>query len=348
MQRYAFFDSEDGDRVYSAEDWARIFRRMARDGYVNEEGEELEVTATDPVTLGVRVGLGAAWIQGRIYQIYDSAETLTLPDADLDNPRIDRIVVRLDYGDRLITVAVKEGTPEANPAPPALTRDSSAYELSLAQVYIAPAVTSISNADITDERDDKNLCGRSYSVVNREIPRGLISMWSGAISDIPESWALCDGNNGTPDLRDRFIVGAGSSYEVGDTGGTDNVTLTENQIPQHTHGSGTLSTNSTGTHRHGSGSLSTSSAGNHRHKVSEVPDTGVVAKEGDGSYNSQAKTKTDIYTEYAGDHTHSISGYTSYAGSHSHTVSGDTSSAGGGEAHENRPPYYALAYIMKI
>ena len=201
----------------------------------------------------------------------------------------------------------------------------------------------------TAEQNAKQYTDEQISLVTESaVPSGVITMWSGSLTSIPSGWALCDGQNGTPDLRDRFIVGAGSSYEVGDTGGTDNVTLTENQIPQHTHGSGTLSTNSTGTHRHGSGSLSTSSAGNHRHKVSEVPDTGVVAKEGDGSYNSQAKTKTDIYTEYAGDHTHSISGYTSYAGTHSHTISGDTSSAGGGEAHENRPPYYALAYIMKL
>ena len=173
MQRYAFFDSENGDRIYSAEDWARIFTRIAKDGYVDGEQEELQVTATDPVTLGVRVGLGAAWVQGRIYQIYDSPETVTLPDADLDNPRIDRIVVRLDYGKRLIEVAVKEGTPATSPTPPALTRDSSAYELSLAQVYVAPQVTSVSDSDITDEREDEELCGESYSLVNRPLEEDL-------------------------------------------------------------------------------------------------------------------------------------------------------------------------------
>ncbi|MFD2704090.1 hypothetical protein [Salibacterium lacus] len=173
MQRYAFFNSEDGDRVYSAEDWARIFSRIAKDGYVDGEEEELEVSATDPETLGVRVGLGAAWVQGRIYQIYDSAETLSLSDADLDNPRIDRIVVRLNYSERLIEVAVSEGPPSTNPEPPELTRNSSAYELSLAQVYVAPGVTSISDTDITDEREDEELCGESYSLVNRPLEEDL-------------------------------------------------------------------------------------------------------------------------------------------------------------------------------
>lgn len=50
--------------------------------------------------------------------------------------------------------------------------------------------------------------------------RGLIIIWSGAIVDIPAGWVLCDGNNGTPDLRNRFIIGAGDTYSVDDTGGS--------------------------------------------------------------------------------------------------------------------------------
>jgi len=50
--------------------------------------------------------------------------------------------------------------------------------------------------------------------------RGAIVLWSGAVVDIPDGWVFCDGNNGTPDLRDKFIVGAGSTYAVGATGGT--------------------------------------------------------------------------------------------------------------------------------
>lgn len=50
--------------------------------------------------------------------------------------------------------------------------------------------------------------------------RGIITIWSGAIVNIPIGWILCDGTHGTPDLRDRFIVGAGTTYNPGDTGGT--------------------------------------------------------------------------------------------------------------------------------
>ena len=51
-------------------------------------------------------------------------------------------------------------------------------------------------------------------------PVGGIIMWSGTIAAIPTGWALCNGSNGTPDLRDRFVIGAGSTYAVGATGGS--------------------------------------------------------------------------------------------------------------------------------
>lgn len=66
-------------------------------------------------------------------------------------------------------------------------------------------------------------------------PTGCIVMWSGATSDIPDGWYLCDGANGTPDLRDRFVIGAGSTYAPGATGGNAQVTLTKEQLPEHTH-----------------------------------------------------------------------------------------------------------------
>jgi hypothetical protein len=63
------------------------------------------------------------------------------------------------------------------------------------------------------------------------IPTGAILLWSGSIGSIPAGYVLCNGNNGTPDLRDRFVVGAGSTYAVNATGGSADSTL-----PTHTHG----------------------------------------------------------------------------------------------------------------
>lgn len=54
------------------------------------------------------------------------------------------------------------------------------------------------------------------------VPSGTITLWSGAIVDIPSGWYLCDGNNGTPNLKNRFVVGAGGNFAVGDSGGYNN------------------------------------------------------------------------------------------------------------------------------
>lgn len=67
------------------------------------------------------------------------------------------------------------------------------------------------------------------------IPAGLISMWSGAEDAVPDGWALCNGENGTPDLRGRFVLGSSTSYVAGSKGGSATVTLTEDQMPQHEH-----------------------------------------------------------------------------------------------------------------
>ena len=82
------------------------------------------------------------------------------------------------------------------------------------------------------------------SATGATIPAGLISLWSGSIGSIPVGWYLCDGTNGTPDLRDRFIVGAGTTYAVTATGGSaDSVVVSHNHTatsvvtdPGHNHG----------------------------------------------------------------------------------------------------------------
>ncbi len=173
------------------------------------------------------------------------------------------------------------------------------------------------------------------------VPTGAIMMWSGAISAIPSGWALCDGQNGTPDLRNRFIVGAGSSYNVGNTGGANTVTLSTSHIPSHRHGAGGLYASTAGNHNH---SGSTSTAGAHTHTYTALNDDSIGAKYnlGDGHLFPDS----GLVTQSSGNHSHSLS--INNAGNHSHSVGGNTGYTGGGAAHENRPLYYALALIIKL
>ena len=67
------------------------------------------------------------------------------------------------------------------------------------------------------------------------VPSGCILIWSGAEEELPEGWALCDGQDGRPDLRSRFVLGAGSGYAVGVTGGEESHILTMSELPRHNH-----------------------------------------------------------------------------------------------------------------
>jgi microcystin-dependent protein len=152
------------------------------------------------------------------------------------------------------------------------------------------------------------------------VPTGVITLWSGSTGTIPSGWVICDGTNGTPDLRDRFVVGAGSTYAVDATGGSSTTTLAEANLPAHTHGAGTLggTTDTTGAHTH----------------TQIFGPSGGTDTTLDGS-TTRSGLATANETASSGDHSHTL------------TVTGSTASAGSGTSFDNKPPYYALAYIMK-
>jgi len=188
--------------------------------------------------------------------------------------------------------------------------------------------------------------------LNSSVPTGFIGMWSGSIATIPAGWGICDGSSGRPDLRDRFIVGAGSTYSIGNTGGANAVTLIEANLPAHTHSfSGTGSSNEVDLSHTHTFSGTTDGGGSHSH-------TRLSTSTASGGSNSGAWTvvaadggTTTTSTAIVGNHTHTYSGTTSsFSGNHSHTitVSGVIGSTGSGTGHENRPPYYALAFIIKL
>jgi microcystin-dependent protein len=193
------------------------------------------------------------------------------------------------------------------------------------------------------------------------VPAGVITMWSGSVASIPLGWVLCNGSNGTPDLRDRFVVGAGNNYSVNATGGADSVTLTTNQIPSHTH-TFTTGVESTG-HTHTFSGTTTQENTGHTHSISDpghshatatfATNTAGAGLNLEGPPTNTATSGTaSAFTGITGtgaisnNHNHDYSGTTSNI-SGNHTHSGTTAGTGGGLSHENRPPFHALAYIMK-
>lgn len=167
-------------------------------------------------------------------------------------------------------------------------------------------------------------------------PIGSIQMWSGAILNIPLGWKLCDGNNGTPNLINRFVVGAGGNYNVGDVGGLDSVVLTEVQMASHSH-NGT--TQSSGSHNH---TISINQSGSHTHSGHVAEASGDWRGSGINSAPNSTSNPGNVST--SGLHTHTAN--IAVAGNHNHSFT--TDAVGNNEAHENRPPYFALCYIMYV
>jgi len=208
-------------------------------------------------------------------------------------------------------------------------------------------------------------------------------MWSGSEASIPTGWVLCNGQNSTPDLRNKFIVGAGtgSNYGVAQVGGADSVTLTSNQMPSHNH-----TVQGAGDHNHpNSTASSTNISLSGDTGSSNAPHSHTGTTDGAGAHshslnrdsgNSNVNSQSDRYalatnnnvgrdgTSGVGNHSHNLtinsgnaphSHTVSVSGSHTHTLTLSSSgththivdSTGGGNAHENRPPFYALCFIMK-
>lgn len=176
------------------------------------------------------------------------------------------------------------------------------------------------------------------------VPIGGIVIWSGSIVTIPTDWQICDGTNGTPDLRGKFIVGSGSSYAIGATGGAASINLqhshaingTTGSAGAHTHTQ--AATNSSGAHAH-TFSGSTAVTGTPAAQVNAYPDTNVSADT--HTHTMSGSTSSD------GAHTHT-NPTTGSSGDHTHTVSPTTSNNQLSASLDIRPPYYALAFIMRM
>jgi hypothetical protein len=130
--------------------YSQLFRNLG-EGPVAGKLLELEPYA-DSTGMNVKVKAGQALVRGHYYDS-TGTETIVIPAADATNPRIDRVVLRLDPTANTILLHLLQGTPAASPSAPALTQtDGAIYDLPLAQVYVAANETIIAPGNVTDER----------------------------------------------------------------------------------------------------------------------------------------------------------------------------------------------------
>jgi len=176
------------------------------------------------------------------------------------------------------------------------------------KTYVAASLPSFVSDVTSSNVTDSNIptVGALKDYIDIVVPIGVILMWSG--TSIPTGWTLCDGLNGTPNLADRFIFGKGTK-SIGTTGGSTSVTLTEANLPAHTHTATTASTS-----------------------INPLLRRNGVGYDDDGKEfcfdsRSDSRTTTDVSLE------------------HTHTVT--IGSTGSGTSVDTMPPYYVLAFIMR-
>lgn len=178
--KYGFFNSVNGDRKYNADDISNFFIKLISDGVFPTPATNLQVVESS----GMKVNVSAGWGFIRCKYVYNTTyESLTVEPSDLVLNRIDRVVMRLDpsVSARNIILTVKKGTPAATPEPPELTRVSDGiYELSLAQIAVNAGASAITQADITDERPDGDVCGYVAGLINQIDAGNLFAQFSSA------------------------------------------------------------------------------------------------------------------------------------------------------------------------
>ncbi len=140
------------------------------------------------------------------------------------------------------------------------------------------------------------------------VPIGGIIMWSGAATAIPENWALCNGSGGTPNLQDRFVIGAGDMYAVGETGGAANATLSIANLPPHSH-------------------VAVVNDEGHFHSIA-LGEATVGLANGSAAISTSTTGPSDTNPNVTG-------------------ITVTTENTGSGAAVAILPPYYALCFIMR-
>lgn len=176
IQSYFFNAVNSGgtyDRVYNAEDITSYLNQLVGNGVFPNPSTQLQVRASSGMS--VVVGEGTGWINGhKMVNTADLSITLDYANGLLD--RIDEVVFYLDLTNRNMGIKILKGTPASNPSPVALTRTSTLYEMCLARIYVAKQTSTITDAMITDTRENSELCGFVQGLIQQV---DTTTLWAG-------------------------------------------------------------------------------------------------------------------------------------------------------------------------
>lgn len=258
-----FWNSQNGDRVYDANDFSEWLKKFYTTGVFNGD---LAVTASGGMT--VSVSSGYVNIEGKV-KFFSTPTTLTIATAGGTYERIDTVVAECNYSDREITVKVVTGAYSASPKATAPVRTAAAYQLVLAEIDVPAGATEITQKNITDMRTDSSVCGLvtgTVSQIDFSTVKAQFDSWFEDVKGTLDSDAagnlknqidaanekiaqlypvgsiylsVNDTNPGTfiggtwERIKDRFLLAAGDTYAAGSTGGEAQHTLTQKEIPDY-------------------------------------------------------------------------------------------------------------------
>lgn len=184
-QTYYPFDAGPGGNV-TEQGWGKMMRGLMNTGVFRLGRTSIDLNLLevfgDSTGMQVKVKSGSAWIEGFFFES-DAQEIIALNAADGTNPRIDRIVARLDRVQDKISLEKLTGTPAASPASPSLTQDTNTWELPLARISVPAADTSIDAGQVTDERvfvfdDLYKIKARNPTALQQTLTDGATINWN--------------------------------------------------------------------------------------------------------------------------------------------------------------------------
>ena len=265
-----FWNSQNGDRVYDANDFSEWLKKFYTTGVFNGD---LAVTASGGMT--VSVSSGYVNIEGKV-KFFSTPTTLTIATAGGTYERIDTVVAECNYSDREITVKVVTGAYSASPKATAPVRTVAAYQLVLAEIDVPAGATEITQKNITDMRTDSSVCGLvtgTVSQIDFSTVKAQFDSWFEDVKGTLDSDAAGNLKNqidaanekidtntnniaqlypvgsiylsvndtnpstfigGTWErIKDRFLLAAGDTYAAGSTGGEAKHVLTVSELPKN-------------------------------------------------------------------------------------------------------------------